>query len=732
MESKARPSRRRAPRAELVERAARDLLALLPQVRWFGGKGRTIADVVAIDEAWVPGTAGALALFRVEYTAGDPERYAFPVIEREGQPADALDDAAFCGALVEHMRRGGPLPGRLGVFQFAATDILPALLPTPSRAAVRITSEQSNTSIVIARKAILKVYRRLESGPNPEIELTDVLTRQAAFRGAPRLAGTIVYEAPGQEPTAVATLQEFVPNHGDAWTAVQGHLDEYYATILRSAAGAPDAFAQALAAADAKQARSLGVLTGQLHAALAAATGNPALEPEPITVADLHAWAEGGLARLDRTMAALAAALDALPLRVRATAQRVLDRVGWLREGLAPLPWPGTAPMTKIRIHGDYHLGQVLSTENGFTIVDFEGEPARSLAERRAKQCALKDVAGMLRSYAYAARAAALRVVEAHPGDRTLDERLAPWVGFWGGGARTAFLEGYLAETAERGASFLPRDRETLDALLRRFELDKAVYELGYELNNRPAWVQVPLAELDRAISSPPRAEIVEIHPEEGPFRFVECVELREFVGVRAEDERQLAELIDQVAVDSIYYHTHAFFLRHKFVAGIYPNDFATWVAVNVRDHGLGERLAMLDPVDFPDLEALRREFVSVIDDHLRRLQIVPRVVSAEPFDFVRSRIVQIPMGVEVKTLEELRQALLQVDASAVYFHLVEARARLGRGDNDFARWLERGLGLPRLAERVRALNPYSGSLERTRARLLQLLDDALGEGVGR
>ena len=102
MESKARPSRRRAPRAELVERAARDLLALLPQVRWFGGKGRTIADVVAIDEAWVPGTAGALALFRVEYTAGDPERYAFPVIEREGQPADALDDAAFCGALVEH------------------------------------------------------------------------------------------------------------------------------------------------------------------------------------------------------------------------------------------------------------------------------------------------------------------------------------------------------------------------------------------------------------------------------------------------------------------------------------------------------------------------------------------------------------------------------------------------------------------------------------------------------
>jgi trehalose synthase-fused probable maltokinase len=730
MESKGRPSRARP--GELVERAARELGTVLPRQRWFGAKGRTIAAVVPLDEAAVPGTAGVLAMFRVEFTAGDPEIYTFPVIERSGEPADALDDAQFCAALVEQMRRGASLAGRRGLFRFDATAVLPELLPRSSRAVVRITTEQSNTSVVIARKAILKLYRRPEQGPNPEVEIAEFLTRQTAFRGAARLAGTITHEVPGQEPAAVATLQEFVPNRGDAWTAVQGHLDEYYAAILKGAAGAPDsAFAQALGAADAKQARSLGALTGQLHMALASA-GSPALAPEPIGPVDLSAWPEAWCARLERTMAALGAALEGLPAEARASAQRVLEGAPRLREVLGELPALGPEPVMKIRIHGDYHLGQVLRTETGFVVVDFEGEPARTPAERRAKHCALKDVAGMLRSWAYAARAAVMRAAEAHPDDRGVEERLAPWAALWEAGVRNAFLDGYLAETLEREAPFVPRGREALDALLRGFELDKAIYELGYELDHRPAWVQVPLAELERAIASTPRAEVVEVRPDEGPFSFVACVELREFVGVRAEDERQLAELIDQVAVESIYYHTHAFFLRHKFVAGIYPNDFATWAAINVRDHVLGERLAMVDPAEFPDLEALRRELVSVIDEHLRRLQIVPRVVSAEPFDFVQSRIVQVPAGIEVKTLEEFRQALLQVDASAVYFHLVEARARLGRGENDFSRWLERGLGLPRLADRFRALNPYTGSLERTRARLLQLCDDALSEGLGR
>jgi hypothetical protein len=222
------------------------------------------------------------------------------------------------------------------------------------------------------------------------------------------------------------------------------------------------------------------------------------------------------------------------------------------------------------------------------------------------------------------------------------------------------------------------------------------------------------------------------LRPSRGPFRFVACLELREFVGARAEDERQLADLIEQAPLDSIYYHTHAFFLRHKFLAGIYPNDFATWVAVRLRDQVLGERLAMVDPAEFDGLDTLRDELVAVIDDHLRQMPVVPRIASAEPFDFIRSRIVEIPTGLEARTLDEFRQALLEVDSSAIYVHVVEARARLGRGQNDFAAWLELDLGLAQLAARVRAINPYSGSLERTRARLLQLCEEALADGEGR
>ena len=209
-------------------------------------------------------------------------------------------------------------------------------------------------------------------------------------------------------------------------------------------------------------------------------------------------------------------------------------------------------------------------------------------------------------------------------------------------------------------------------------------------------------------------------------------MELKEFVGLRAENERQLAQFIDEVPPDSIYYHTHGFLLRHRPLAVPYPNDFATWVDVQVRDRVLGERLAMVDPADFSTLQALREELVSVVDEHLRRLGIVPMVVSGEPFDFIQSRIVEIPTGIEVRTLQELRDALLEVDQSALYFHLVEARLRLGRGRNDFAAWLEGGLGLPDLARRIQAVNPYADSLEQARTRLIALLDEALAAGAGR
>ncbi len=713
------------------------LAAWLPAQRWFAAKSRRIEGVRTLDEAAVPGTTGVLTLLEVDLAGGPSELYLVPLVPRPaGDPIqDAADDPGFCAAVVEHMRAGASLPGRRGAFQFAATPLLAEVLPAPARAARPLGVEQSNTSRVVEERLVLKLLRRLERGVSPELELTRFLTEETDFRDAPRLAGYAVYEAPGEPPLTLATMQELVPNEGDAWAAFQKSLAEYYGTVASAATedrATDPAFAQAQAAADARQARALGALTGRMHVALASPAPGSPLAPEPVQVGDLAAWNREIQQRLDRAVRALEAAIERLPGDAQPLAQEVLRDAPRMRDVLSALEALATEDVAKIRMHGDYHLGQVLRTPAGFVVVDFEGEPARSLEARRAKGSALRDVAGMLRSFSYAARGALLRALEAQPDHPRLLERLAPWADAWEDGVREAFLEGYLGETLARGAAFVPRRKEVLEAALHAFELDKALYELCYELDMRPGWVRIPLEGLRRSIHPAPRPAPAVLAKTEGPFAFVACLQLMEFVGLRAENERQLAELMDQAPLDSIYFHTHGFLLRHRFAAGIYPNDFATWAAVQVRDQVLGERLAMVDPGELPGLQALREELVAVVDAHLRAFPINPRVVSGDPFDFVRSRTVEVPTGIEVHTLGELRQALLEVDASAIYFHLVEARLRLGRKQNDFAAWLERALGLGELAERMQAVNPYGGSLERARTRLIQLCDQALAEGAGR
>jgi maltose alpha-D-glucosyltransferase/alpha-amylase len=683
----------------------------------------------------VPGSDGILALFVVAYTDGAAETYFVPVRPAaEGSAfSDATDEPRFGAALVAQIRAGASLRGRQGTFRFVPTEVLGEVLPARPLRIAALRGEQSNTSIVYDAAAILKLLRRLEPGPNPELEVGEFLTRQMAFRGTPRLLGSVTYEVPDEPPTTLAVLHEFVASRGDAWTTLQTRLAEYYRTAAAPGEeGLRDAsFARASAEADAREAAQLGALTGQLHRALASAPPGAPLAPEPIERSDLAAWEAGMQARLARGVETLGAVIGRLPTPVQEAARRALADAPRIRDGLAALQVLGAEPVSKIRLHGDYHLGQLLTSDGGFVILDFEGEPGRPLAERRAKQCALKDVAGMLRSYSYAAQVALRRAVEAAGGDADLTARLAPRADAWEGGVRAAFLDAYLAETWAQGVAFLPRSREAVEAVVRVYELDKAIYELDYELNHRPGWLAIPLQGLLRAVEAAPRAGAVRAQPGEA-FGFVACLELREFVGVRAENERQLADLIEDVPLDSIYYHTHSFFLRHKFVAGAYPNDFATWVAVQVRDQVLAERLAMVDPAEFPDLQALREELASVVDEHLRSLPIVPQVIFGEPFDFIQSRVVQIPTGIEVRTLQEFRDVLLEVDLSALYFHLVEARMRLGRGENDFAAWLEHGLGLSELAAKVRAVDPYAGSLERTRARLIALCDEVLAEGPGR
>jgi uncharacterized protein DUF5752 len=214
------------------------------------------------------------------------------------------------------------------------------------------------------------------------------------------------------------------------------------------------------------------------------------------------------------------------------------------------------------------------------------------------------------------------------------------------------------------------------------------------------------------------------------PFRFIGCVELRQSLDQRATDERELLDRLEDVPAGSIFYHTHGYFLRHRPITTAYGNDFASWVAVHVRDQVLAERLAVINPFEFPSLEAIREELLSVVHDHLARLSVVPRVEFGEVFHFQQSHIVEVPLGSAAGTLAEFRQGLAEVDASAIYYHMVEARARLGRRSGDFAEWLRTSLGMSALAEKIQRIDAYMTSLERVRARVLALVDTALEEAA--
>ena len=210
------------------------------------------------------------------------------------------------------------------------------------------------------------------------------------------------------------------------------------------------------------------------------------------------------------------------------------------------------------------------------------------------------------------------------------------------------------------------------------------------------------------------------------PFHFIGCVELRQSLDQRATDERELLDRLEDVPAGSIFYHTHGYFLRHRPITTAYGNDFASWVASQVRDQVLAERLAVINPFEFATLEDLREELMSSVHDHLIRLSTVPRVEFGEAFYFQQSHIVEVSLGAGANTLAEFRAGLASVDASAIYFHMVEARARLGRRAGDFAEWIRTSLGMPELADRIERIDTYMTSLERVRARVLALVDSAL------
>lgn len=350
------------------------------------------------------------------------------------------------------------------------------------------------------------MLRRIEPGPNPDSEITGFLTTRTPFRNIPLLAGAVEYAgARGMEAT-LAVLQHFVPSHGDGWTYALDHLRKFYdfaAGHWLSEHPEPGRLPQLVREFSAgvfRAFRRLGALTGGLHAALASDDQDPAFAPEPVSDADVDRWTAELGHEVRRTLDELERRAPTLPDAVRQEVEPILAQADRLLERPQDLELLRREGCVKARIHGDYHLGQTLRTEEDFVIFDFEGEPARPLAERRAKHCPLKDVAGMLRSFDYAA-GAALR--DRGSDDPAETRSLETWGETWTQIAAKTFLEGYLAEATRAPVRLLPVSRPAVERALAVYELDKALYELRYEINNRPDWLVIPVGGLTRLLARP-------------------------------------------------------------------------------------------------------------------------------------------------------------------------------------------------------------------------------------
>jgi maltose alpha-D-glucosyltransferase/alpha-amylase len=374
----------------------------------------------------------------------------------------------------------------------------------------RLGAEQSNTSVLFEEYAVLKVYRRLQPGVHPEIEMGRFLVERAGFANTPPLLATIEMSLRAQgeavdaaSTIAIGVLFGFVRNQGDGWTQALNHLSRYLDDALNEAApgAAPPDQARELPDPDPDHfflglARQLGLRTGEMHRALAEFGGDdPAFAPEPITADDIAAWRRELQESLDEMLVRLGASRDSLPEPVRDLVDQVIEARDRLEAAIRRLA-PDNVAAVKCRHHGDFHLGQVLAVQNDFFIIDFEGEPSRPVATRRRKNSPLRDVAGMIRSFDYAVSAAVRHVAETRPASLP---RAAELADSWRHVAVDGFRAAY--RVATRGSPVYPANKLQGKALVDFFTLEKAVYEVNYELANRPDWVSIPLTGILRVLA---------------------------------------------------------------------------------------------------------------------------------------------------------------------------------------------------------------------------------------
>jgi len=493
------------------------LLPYLANRRWFAAKGKRITDMRFHETAeWItPEGSWLMAFLQVDIEDEPSHLYFFPLAiawevkgydplatlgawiiakvrrqARVGVMYGAFGNPDFSRALARAMARNEEVPFGKGKLRFSSTSVYPQVAGAIDHEVRLPALEQSNTGVFMGNQLYLKGYRRMHPGINPEVEVGLFLTDTSPFPNIAAVAGAVEYVDTRGQVKTLALLEKFVENQGDVWTYTQEYLDRFLVTRFmpvelpgQPEEAEPHAFYQA-------QARVLGQRIAAMHRAFGVVTGTPDFDPEPVTEADVAQWKESILLEARQTLRELEERMPSLSEAVRVQVSALIGAAPRLEERITGFALT-TAGLQKTRYHGDLHFGQLLVVQNDFVILDFEGEPARPIEERRRKHSPLRDVAGMLRSASYAAYAAFLRATADHP-DRldSVREALREWERVTVDSA----LRGYRESVTGLGS--IPADPTQMQALTDLLLIEKALYELRYEMNNRPDWLPIPVAGL--------------------------------------------------------------------------------------------------------------------------------------------------------------------------------------------------------------------------------------------
>ncbi|MBR9980680.1 MAG: putative maltokinase, partial [Desulfatitalea sp.] len=509
--------------------------AYLRTQRWFGGKGRRIkaARVTEVLPVHSNGADAFLTFVRLDYIDGTEEAYQLPlayvpspaadrlcsdnpraVLGRvraadgtAGIIVDALTLKPFCDGVLELLARRGGGKGAAGTLAAGITRAFKPLYDGADRPLDTrlLKTEQSNTSVVYGNRFILKWYRRLHEGLNPDLEIGTLLTRKG-FPHVPAVAGHLEYRRANAAPDTLAVLQVYVPNQGDAWEFTMNHLHRFFEQVVekdrRRKPVLPVASLLCLAAGEvpvevndrigmyAEVARILAQCTARMHSVLAAETEDDSFAPVPFSKLYQRSIYQSIRSLAVTVLTQLQKKIPTLPQNLQDDCRDTVARKETVINALGNLLQQKLSGL-RLRCHGDFHLGQLLFTGKDFMIIDFEGEPARPVQERRIKRSPLRDVAGMLRSFHYAAHSALLE--EQRRGIFQAEDRpLAhDWAEYWYRWVSAIFLKHYFQEADPAG--FLPASPAERQVLLDALLIEKVIYELGYELNNRPDWLPIPI-----------------------------------------------------------------------------------------------------------------------------------------------------------------------------------------------------------------------------------------------